>query len=204
MSDSLERTTDCPLPPDKGGTGQEDGGESLTDFTELLWKDGGLPTELQRGMENLRVNRELTDVVLSVQGQDFPCHRAILAAASQYFRQVGIYLYKKKNSLCQHSWFTELVLFAMFRAMFCNGLRESHEERVEMKEVDSGVMRVLLEYTYTSQAHLTQSNVQQILEAASQFQVTCHVLKANKKLESFTIVLMVCLFFLKESKDIHS
>lgn len=105
MSDSLERTTDCPLPPDKGATGQEDGGESLTDFTELLWKDAGLPVELQRGMENLRVNRELTDVVLSVQGQDFPCHRAILAAASQYFRQVGIYLCeKKKKKILVPAW----------------------------------------------------------------------------------------------------
>ncbi|XP_075870673.1 kelch-like protein 6 isoform X1 [Nelusetta ayraudi] len=54
--------------------------------------------------------------------------------------------------------------------MFCNGLRESHEERVDLKGVDSEVMRVLLEYTYTSQAHLTHSNVQQILEAACQFQ----------------------------------
>lgn len=85
--------------------------------------------------------------------------------------------------------------------MFCNGLRESHEERVEMKEVDSGVMRVLLEYTYTSQAHLTHSNVQQILEAASQFQVTCHIFK---KLELSTIVIMVIIEERNESKDIHS
>lgn len=78
--------------------------------------------------------------------------------------------------------------------MFCNGLRESHEERVEMKEVDSGVMRVLLEYTYTSQAHLTHSNVQQILETASQFQVTRHILKAKEKLELFAILIMVIIF----------
>lgn len=56
--------------------------------------------------------------------------------------------------------------------MFCNGLRESHEDRVEIKGLDSGTMHLLLEYTYTSQAHLTHSNVQRILEAASQFQVT--------------------------------
>lgn len=55
--------------------------------------------------------------------------------------------------------------------MFCNGLRESHEERVEIKGLDSGTMCMLLEYTYTSGAHLTHSNVQRILEAASQFQV---------------------------------
>lgn len=97
--------------------------------------------ELQRGMENLRVNRELTDVILSVQGHDFLSHRVILAAASQYFR-----------------------------AMFCSGLKESHEERVEIKGLDSSTMRSLLEYTYTSRAQLTPSNVQRILEAASQFQ----------------------------------
>lgn len=88
MSESLERTTDCPIipPPDHGEGSQEDAAENLGDLGQLCWKDGGLPAELQRGMENLRVNRELTDVVLSVQGFDFPCHRAMLAAASQYFR----------------------------------------------------------------------------------------------------------------------
>lgn len=55
--------------------------------------------------------------------------------------------------------------------MFCSGLRESYEERVEMKGLDSGTMESLLEYTYTSRAVLTHSNVQRILEAASQFQV---------------------------------
>lgn len=86
MSDSLERTTDCPLPllVDDSSPGKER--EHLTGSSELHWEDVGLPAELQRGMETLRVNRELTDVVLRVQGHDFPCHRAILAAASQYFR----------------------------------------------------------------------------------------------------------------------
>lgn len=57
------------------------------------------------------------------------------------------------------------------RAMFCSGLKESHEDRVEIKGLDSGTMRTLLEYTYTSRVFLTHSNVQGILEAASQFQV---------------------------------
>ncbi|CAG5865670.1 unnamed protein product [Menidia menidia] len=140
MSDSLERTTECPLatlgeepcPEDK---------EDVPEASEVCWQDGGLPVELQRGMESLRVNKELTDVTLCVQGHNFACHRAILAAASQYFR-----------------------------AMFCSGLKESHEDCVEMKGVDSGTMSSLLEYTYTSKALLTHSNVQRILEAACQFQ----------------------------------
>lgn len=141
MSDSLERTTDCPLLllGEESSVNEEKG--NVTGTSELSWEDGGLPVELQKGMETLRVNRELTDVTLCVQGHDFPCHRAILAAASHYFR-----------------------------AMFCSGLKESHEDCVEMKGLDSGTMHCLLEYTYTSRALLTHSNVQRILEAASQFQ----------------------------------
>ncbi|XP_056911314.1 kelch-like protein 6 [Takifugu flavidus] len=139
MTTTLEQTTDCPLPVHGGDASPEQ--EHLTDTSELHWEDGGLPSALQKGMETLRERRELTDVVLSVDGHDFPCHRVVLAAASQYFR-----------------------------AMFCNGLKESHEERVEIKGLDSATMSVLLDYTYTSRAHLTHANVQRILEAASQFQ----------------------------------
>ncbi|XP_056284403.1 kelch-like protein 6 isoform X1 [Pseudoliparis swirei] len=141
MSDSLEKTTDCPLQLLAEDSSQDGERNSPTGSSESPWEDGGLPVELQRGMETLRVNRELTDVVLCVQGHDFPCHRAILAAASQYFR-----------------------------AMFCSGLKESREERVEIKGLDSETMHSLLEYTYTSRALLTNSNVQRTLEAASQFQ----------------------------------
>lgn len=71
--------------------------------------------------------------------------------------------------------------FFLCRAMFCSGLRESHEERVEIKGLDSGTMWSLLEYTYTSRALLTHSNVQRILEAASQFQVKCQLLTLKVK-----------------------
>ena len=72
------------------------------------------------------------------------------------------------------------------RAMFCSGLRESHEEQVEIKGLDRGTMRCLLDYTYTSQALITSSNVQRILEAASQFQVRDRgvtFIAANERLE---------------------
>ena len=55
--------------------------------------------------------------------------------------------------------------------MFCSGLRESREERVEIRGLEGGTMRCLLDYTYTSQALITSANVQRTLEAASQFQV---------------------------------
>lgn len=86
MSDSLERTTDCTLLPLEDGSSLNEENGKAAGANELCWQDEGLPMELQKGMETLRVNRELTDVTLCVQGHDFQCHRAILAAASQYFR----------------------------------------------------------------------------------------------------------------------
>lgn len=86
MTTSLERTTDCPLSVHAGASSPEEDKENLSDLNELYWEDGGLPADLQKGMEKLRERRELTDVVLNVQGHDFPCHRVVLAAASQYFR----------------------------------------------------------------------------------------------------------------------
>ncbi|KAJ0005603.1 hypothetical protein NQD34_015497 [Periophthalmus magnuspinnatus] len=163
MSDTLETTTDAPaLCADSGAEScANEDEQSDVGTTDLCWEDAGLPMELQKGMENLRVNRELTDVILCVQGEDFPCHRAILAAASHYFR-----------------------------AMFCSGLRESHEERVEMKGLDSATMRILLDYTYTGRALLTEFNVQRIVEAASQFE--------------FLRVVEACAAFLSKSLQLDS
>src|SRR5664279_3792585 len=39
-----------------------------------------------RGFQVLRESCELFDVTLSVEGQEFPCHKALMAAASEYFR----------------------------------------------------------------------------------------------------------------------
>lgn len=86
MTTTLEQTTDYPLPIHGEDASPEQDREHLTDTSELHWEDGGLPSDLQKGMETLRERRELTDVVLSVDGHDFPCHRVVLAAASQYFR----------------------------------------------------------------------------------------------------------------------
>ncbi len=55
--------------------------------------------------------------------------------------------------------------------MFCNDLREKHEENVNIKGIDADTMGILLEYTYTSKVIITKDNVQRMLEAASLFQV---------------------------------
>ncbi|XP_072896850.1 kelch-like protein 6 isoform X1 [Hemitrygon akajei] len=108
---------------------------------KMTFDDSGLSALLHSGLENLRLERSLTDVVLCVDNSEFSCHRVVLAAASSYFR-----------------------------AMFCNDLKEKHEEKIVIKGVDASTMETLLDYTYTSKVYITKYNVQRILEAASLFQ----------------------------------
>ncbi|XP_028822781.1 kelch-like protein 24, partial [Denticeps clupeoides] len=89
-----------------------------------------------------RDSRLFTDVVISVEGREFPCHRAVLSACSSYFR-----------------------------AMFCNDHRESREMLVEINGIRAEAMDTFLQYVYTGRASITTTNVQSVFETSSLFQI---------------------------------
>uniref|UniRef100_A0A8C1W262 Kelch-like family member 24a n=1 Tax=Cyprinus carpio TaxID=7962 RepID=A0A8C1W262_CYPCA len=89
-----------------------------------------------------RDSRLFTDVIISVQGREFPCHRAVLSACSSYFR-----------------------------AMFCNDHRESREMLVEINGIQADAMDTFLQYVYTGRACITTHNVQFLFETSSLFQI---------------------------------
>ncbi|XP_078690257.1 kelch-like protein 24 [Branchiostoma floridae x Branchiostoma belcheri] len=97
---------------------------------------------LLQGLEGLRSNSLLVDVVLCVAGKEIPCHRNVLAACSGYFH-----------------------------AMFCNGLRESKEHRVTIQEVSTSTLQLLVDYAYTSKVTITEHNAVKLLEGANFFQI---------------------------------
>ncbi|CAM4590496.1 hypothetical protein PO909_031170 [Leuciscus waleckii] len=146
MADTLENNSECPSSAKKEASA---GGLSMLESLmqenkeddHVMFEDSVFAGHLQDGLHSLRLEDSLTDVTLHVQGQSFQCHRVVLAAASHYFR-----------------------------AMFCNDLREKHEENVNLKGLDADTMSILLEYTYTSKVTITKDNVQKMLEAASLFQ----------------------------------
>ncbi|XP_053421462.1 kelch-like protein 6 isoform X2 [Nycticebus coucang] len=143
MGDVVEKSLEGPLAPSADETSQKRG-----DLVEILngdkvkFDDTGLSLILQNGLETLRGENALTDVILCVDIQEFACHRVVLAAASNYFR-----------------------------AMFCSDLKEKYEKRIIIKGVDAETMHTLLDYTYTSKALITKHNVQRVLEAANLFQI---------------------------------
>lgn len=91
---------------------------------------------------DLRAHGLFTDVILSADGREFPCHRAVLVAGSKYFR-----------------------------AMFCNDHRESREMLVQINGMQGEIMDMLMNYLYTARATITPANVQLVLEAANLFQI---------------------------------
>ncbi|XP_078606934.1 kelch-like protein 24 [Branchiostoma floridae x Branchiostoma japonicum] len=97
---------------------------------------------LLQGLEGLRSNSLLVDVILCVAGKEIPCHRNVLAACSGYFQ-----------------------------AMFCNGLRESKEHRVTIHEVSTSTVQLLVDYAYTSKVTITEDNAVELLEGANFFQI---------------------------------
>ncbi|XP_070555189.1 kelch-like protein 24a [Ptychodera flava] len=85
----------------------------------------------------MRLDSNMTDTILLVEGQEFPCHKAVLAASSQYFR-----------------------------AMFSSDLRESHEPQITLHNIQADCMKQLLEFSYTGKIVFTSKNAQDLLVTA--------------------------------------
>ncbi|NWX89322.1 KLH30 protein, partial [Nothoprocta ornata] len=91
------------------------------------------------GLQRLRANPKLSDVTLLVGGQEFPCHRGVLALCSHYFD-----------------------------AMFSGNFVESITARVEIKDVDPSALEVLLDFAYTGKITINQANVEGLIRTSNQ------------------------------------
>ncbi|XP_035698528.1 kelch repeat and BTB domain-containing protein 2-like [Branchiostoma floridae] len=93
-------------------------------------------------LNEMREQAELTDVVLEVEGKSFPCHRAVLASCSRYFR-----------------------------TMFTSGYKEAKQERVLIQDVSGVAMATILDYAYTGYLQTEPDQVQAVMSAARLLQV---------------------------------
>ena len=85
----------------------------------------------------------LCDVTLVVEEHEFPAHRVVLSASSPYFS-----------------------------AMFTNNHKESTQSRVILKDIDAFSLESILNFIYTANLDITESNVQNLLGVASLLQIT--------------------------------
>lgn len=111
-------------------------------LTVLPFSDPAHALSLLRGLSQLRAERKFLDVTLEAAGgRDFPAHRAVLAAASPYFR-----------------------------AMFAGQLRESRAERVRLHGVPPDMLQLLLDFSYTGRVAVSGDNAEPLLRAADLLQ----------------------------------
>ncbi|CAI5648313.1 unnamed protein product [Oreochromis niloticus] len=93
-------------------------------------------------MNSLRKSNTLCDITLRVENTDFPAHRIVLAACSDYF--------------C---------------AMFTSELAEKGKSFVDIQGLTASTMEILLDFVYTETVLVTVENVQELLPAACLLQL---------------------------------
>ncbi|XP_065205304.1 speckle-type POZ protein B-like isoform X15 [Planococcus citri] len=95
---------------------------------------------LYENLASLFENQEFTDVVLSVNGKDFPAHKNILAARSP-----------------------------VFRAMFTHSTKEKELNRVEIEDISEQVVDEMLKYIYTGKCLNLKKFAEGLLAAADKY-----------------------------------
>ncbi|XP_051905488.1 kelch-like protein diablo isoform X2 [Hippocampus zosterae] len=105
---------------------------------DYLFVEARHPNTVLQGLNTLRLENSFCDVTLCCGGQEFPCHRIVLASFSSYFQ-----------------------------AMFTTDLKESKQERVAINGVEPQMVGMLVSYAYTSEVYISKANVQALLAAAN-------------------------------------
>eukprot|EP00058_Branchiostoma_floridae_P002651 XP_002588139.1 hypothetical protein BRAFLDRAFT_68777 [Branchiostoma floridae] len=102
----------------------------------IKYKNYDLCAELIRQ----RKSGEFVDVVVEVEGREFPCHRAVLAVTPY------------------------------FQTMFSSNLMESRARVITLHDIDSGSFSKILDFMYTGEILIGEDDVQGILQAAHMLQ----------------------------------
>lgn len=98
--------------------------------------------ELSCGLTDSLQTSLFADVQIEVEGETFNCHRIILASMSHYFK-----------------------------TMFTSKFKESGLPKVHLKDLNKEIFRAALEYIYTGQSSVKNSNVYHLLSCSSMLQI---------------------------------
>ncbi|NXH18362.1 ZBT7A protein, partial [Bucco capensis] len=99
-------------------------------------------SDILSSLNEQRNNGLLCDVVILVEGQEFPTHRSVLAACSQYFKK-----------------------------LFTSGLVVDQQNVYEIDFLSADALSALLEFAYTATLTVSTSNVNDILNAATLLEI---------------------------------
>ncbi|XP_065205310.1 speckle-type POZ protein B-like isoform X20 [Planococcus citri] len=109
--------------------------------------------DLSENFASLFENQELTDVILSVNGKEYPAHKAVLAARSP-----------------------------VFCAMFKHSTKESELNRVDIEDINEAVVEGMLKYIYTGKCDDLDELAEGLLAAADKYDLGRLKIMCAKKL----------------------
>uniref|UniRef100_W5N5F8 Kelch repeat and BTB (POZ) domain containing 2 n=1 Tax=Lepisosteus oculatus TaxID=7918 RepID=W5N5F8_LEPOC len=115
----------------------------MSDLTERRPVNTEYAVSLLEQLKFFYEQKLLTDVVLIVEGTEFPCHKMVLATCSSYFR-----------------------------AMFMSGLSESKQTHIHLRNVDPATLQIIITYAYTGNLAINDSTVEPLYETACFLQVS--------------------------------
>ncbi|XP_078683969.1 kelch-like protein 24 [Branchiostoma floridae x Branchiostoma belcheri] len=115
-------------------------GRDSTDDGSRRFENYGQGRELLAELASQRKTGEFLDVVVQVEGREFPCHRAVLSSTPY------------------------------FKAMLSSNLAESSSEVVQLHGIDSISFSKILDFLYTGEIRIGKDDVQDILQTAHMLQ----------------------------------
>ncbi|XP_065205301.1 speckle-type POZ protein B-like isoform X12 [Planococcus citri] len=115
--------------------------------------------DLSENFASFFENRTFTDVVLSVNGKEYPAHKTVLAARSP-----------------------------VFCAMFKHSTKESELNRVEIVDINEAVVEEMLKYVYTGKCEVSDELVEGLLAAADKYDLgRLKIMCAKKLIEGLSV-----------------
>lgn len=112
------------------------------DSHKFCYLDSKNPVNVLKGLNELRLEKSLCDIVLKVKNEEFYCHKCVLAAISSYFR-----------------------------AMFNSNMAESKKTEICLNGLEPETMSLIIDYAYTSNLKINESNVQALLSSSNLFDI---------------------------------
>ncbi|KAL5019266.1 hypothetical protein ScPMuIL_004988 [Solemya velum] len=94
------------------------------------------------GLKHLHEEKLLCDVTICVEGHEILCHKILLASFSPYFK-----------------------------TMFAGCLAESRQDKVTLSGIEMEMIKILIEYSYTSEIIINDYNVQSLLSASNLLEI---------------------------------
>ena len=122
--------------------------------------DSDLPEQLEsvkkflQCLADLRDDPALSDVLVTVEDSEFACHRVFLAASSDFFR-----------------------------AAFQSDMKETHEGKINLQDVDKKTFSTLLDFIYSGKFVITKQNLFDIWRAADMLQMPLLLSQCNSEFD---------------------